>query len=325
MNDRSRRFRLSVILTSAMKGALDVRMLALFTALVLATTSVAAFPAWRVLASVLDRSPRSGEIARAFDPLAFEDIVMAFVRSAASLSGASLIAALLAVLSWPFVAGVAIARARAGQSQSFAQLLYGGVAYYGRMLRVGLVAIGPYLVTGGIAAIAYRAASRHARHVILESQGVLASRSAIFVTLVVFVGVHASLELGRAAFAADDDLRSGWRAWLRALRLMVRHPARVFGAYLGATLASYVVAALFWVLRIRLSGGAGVALVIGFILAQLGVAALGWGRAARLFALTALSQSHSPVSATPARAPEAVPASARDVPGGSIASRPGSA
>jgi hypothetical protein len=72
------------------------------------------------------------------------------------------------------------------------------------------------------------------------------------------------------------------------------------------------------------SGPGAAELILGFILAQLAVAALGWGRAARLFAFTALSRGHSPVSVTPADAPEAVPAGADAVSASPIVSRPGS-
>jgi hypothetical protein len=99
----------------------------------------------------------------------------------------------------------------------------------------------------------------------------------------------------------------------------------VLGAYAGATLASYAIALPLLVLRLRVSGPSGAELLLGFVLAQLAVAALGWGRAARLFAFTALSRGHSPVSLTPADAPEAVASDARAVSARSIVSRPDSA
>jgi hypothetical protein len=323
MNDRSRPPLVTAIVRGATGAAREWRLLTLFTITVLLTTLVATFPAWRVLASVLDDSPRAKDIARSFDLLAVEDMGMALFRSAAPVTGATSLATLLGVFSWPFLAGMAVGAARGERSRSFAEVLARGITYYTRMLRIGLVAIVPLALIGGAATLAYKAARHHARHVVLESQASLGWRAAFAVTLLVFVVVHATIELGRAAFGVDDHLRSGWSAWLRGVRLTGRHPLRVLGAYLAATVASYVIAVPLLIVRLRVSGPSGAEMVIGFVLTQLAVASLGWGRAARLFALTALSRSHSPASVTPADAPEALPNGVH-IPSGSIA-RPGSA
>ena len=319
MNHRSERPRTTAILRAALSRALDWRLLALLTTTVLLTTAVAAIPAWSVLSGALDFSPRAQEIAQSFDLLAFSDIGMAFSRSAAPLTGAALIAALLAVFSWPLLAGISLTAADG--PRSFRALLEGGFGYYGRMLRLGLVAVLPFMLAGGIAGFAFQAARRYGARAVLESQARSASTAALVVASIVFVLVHATLELGRAAFGADEALRSGWQAWLRGIGLAVRHPLQVLGAYVGATLASYAVALPLFVARVRVSGPSAAELVLGFVLAQLGVAALGWGRAARLLALTALSRSHSPASLTPVDAPEAVTAPVGAVPSDPVVSR----
>jgi hypothetical protein len=318
MNERPQRRELAVILRGAMGGALDWRLLTLFTATVLWTTLVAMFPAWRVMASVFDESPRAQEIASSFDFLAFQDLGMALYRSGAPVTGGITLATLLGVLSWPFLAGMALRAARGSRRHTFAELLDGGIAYYLRMLRIALVAIVPFAVMGLVAAGAFKGARQYSRHAILESQASLAWRLATVVTLVVFVLMHATIEAGRASVGADDDLRSGWSAWLRGVRLTVRDPLRVLGAYLGATLASYAIAVPLLILRLRLSGPSGMALVVGFVLTQLAIASLGWGRATRLFALTALARSHSGASAIASDASQAVPDDAHAVPSDSM-------
>jgi hypothetical protein len=326
MNDRPQRQEVKAILRDALGAALDRRLLTLFTAVVLSTTAVAAFPMWRVMASQLDRSPRSKEIAESFDLLAFADIGVAFFRSAAPVTGAVVVATLLGALSWPFLAGMAVGAARGERPRTFVGWIEGGVVYYTRMLRIGFVAIVPLALVGGAATLAFEGARHYGRRAILESQAALGWRAALAVTIVVFVLVHATLELGRAAFGADDELRSGWRAWLRGVELMARHPLRVLGSYLAPTLASYVVAIPILIVRLRVSGPSAIELLLVFILTQLGVAALGWGRSARLYALTALARDHSPWSVTPADASESVSGAARLAPSGrSIVSRPGSA
>jgi hypothetical protein len=313
------------LLRDAMTTALEARLLTLFTAVMLVTTAVAALPAWRVFGQALDQSPRAQGLAEKFDGLAFEDVGMAFARSSAPISGATLAATLLAAFSWPFLAGLAVSAARAKRPRTFASWLEGGIAYYTRMLRIGLVAIVPLALVGGVVSVVYWAARRHAQGLILESQATMVSRAAFAVSLLVFLCVQMSLELGRAAFAADDQLRSGWQAWFRGLRLAVRYPLAALGSFLGATLLSYAIAFFLFVVRLRISGPSAAQLLVGFVVAQLGVAALGWGRAARLVALTALSRSHLSAGMTPADATEAVPSSAREARSGSIVSRPGSA
>ncbi len=306
MNERPRRPQLTALLRIAMGNALEWRLLTLFTGAVLWTTMVATFPAWRVLASVLDDSPRAKEIASSFDLLAFEDIGMAMIRSGAPVTGGAALAMLLGAFSWPFLAAMAVGAAGGPRARTFAEVLEGGIAYYTRMFRIGLVAIVPYALVGAVAAATFRGARQFGRHAILESQASLGYRAAMAVTLVVFVLIHATLEAGRASFGADAALRSGWSAWWRGLALTRRDPLRVLGTHLGATLASYAIAFAILVLRLRLSGPSWPALAIGFILTQLAVASLGWGRAVRLFGLTALARSYWPATVSPANTADAV-------------------
>jgi hypothetical protein len=324
MRARSRRPRVGAILGSAMSGALDWRLLTLFTIVVLVPTAVSAVPVWRVLASALDHSPRAEQIAEAFDLLAFQDLGMAVARSGASISGATIVATVVAVLSWPFLAAMVIGAAGVERPRSFSELLVGGVVYYTRMLRFGLVALLPFALVGGAIALIARSAFRYAERAILESHATLGWRAAFAISALLFVVVHASLEAGRAAFGADDGLRSAWQAWWRGVALTIRHPLRVLGTYFGASLASYALAIPLLIGRLHVSGPSNTELAMGFVLAQLAVAALGWGKAARLFALTALARSHSPISATPADAPATVPNATHAASRPAI-SRPGSA
>jgi hypothetical protein len=307
MNGQSRRRQLTANLRRALQGALEWRLLTVFTGTVVWTTLVASFPAWRVLGSVLDDSPRAKEIASSFDLVAFADMGMALYRSAAPVTGGLALATLLGVLSWPFLAGMAVGAAGKERPRTFAQVLDGGIAYYTRMLRIGLVSIVPFALVGAVATAAFKGARQYGRHAIFESQATLGWRIALVLTLLVFVLMHATIEAGRSAFGADDHLRSGWGAWWRGVRLILNEPLGVLVAYLGTTLASYALAAVFLVFRLRLSGPSWVALVLGFVLTQLAVASLGWGRAARLFALTALARSRLPVSESPSEMSEAAP------------------
>ena len=284
------------ILFDALRAALALRLLVLWTVGSILPTAVAAIPLWRLLARALDHSPRAADFAERADALVFEDLVVAFARSAAPVGGATLVATIVAALSWPFWAGVALGAERAEGPLGFTSLLLRGVTWYGRMFRIWLVSLLPVSLIGAVAALAWKAAAKHEHQAILESQARLGWRVALVVTLLFFVLLHATVEAGRAELGADESLHSGWRAWIRGVRLMMSRPFPVLGLYLGATAASFAVAAFFLVLRLRVIGASGASFLLGFVLTQLAVAAIGWGRASRLFALAALARArnHAP-------------------------------
>jgi len=283
--------RLLVQVGAAFVAALQWRLLALWTALFLVPTAMAAFPFWRVLASALDHSPRAAELAKVFDMLAFGDVAAVAYRSSAALTGAAVASSLVWILLLPLVAGMILASVRADQSLGFARLLQGGVAWYGRMFRILLVSLIPLALVGFLATLLSKAATRYAEHVTLEAHADGASYGALGVTLLLFVLVHATIEAGRAELGADDELRSAWRAWLRGVRLTARRPLAVLGVYLAASVAGWFVAAALLFLRLRVAVGAEAGFWGGFFLTQLAVVAIAWGKATRLFALTALARA----------------------------------
>jgi hypothetical protein len=144
---------------------------------------------------------------------------------------------------------------------------------------------------GAFASLVFMGARKYGARAILESQATWAMRGAWVSTLAVLVVAHATVEAGRAELGADDRLRSAWRAWLRGVSLTMRRPLSVVGLYLGVTLTSGCVASALLLLRVRVTGGGVGVVSIGFVVTQLAVAALGWGRASRLFALVRVARS----------------------------------
>lgn len=284
----------------ALTAAAQWRLLLVWTLGLLLPTAIAALPIWRLLAVAFDQSPRAADIAQRFDMLAFEDFISAFQRSAAPVMGAIGAAALTFSLVQPFLAGVTLAAARHPFEQLRVRtLLERGMGFYGRMFRlmlVSLVVLGGAIgiIGGGIGAIT----EKIAKHAVLESSANRAGHVANAVTLIVFILVHATVEAARAYLATDERRRSAWRAWWAGVRLLVRRPGRLLGLYLGPTVVSLVVAFVLLVIRIRLVGSNTFLFLLAFIVTQLAVAAIGWGRAARLFALTDLLRA--PVAVVPA-------------------------
>ena len=274
----------------ALSAAAQWRLLLVWTVGLLVPTAVAAIPIWRLLTVAFDRSPRAVEIARHFDMLAFEDVISAFGRSMAPVAGAFLAAGLTFVLVQPLLAGVTAAAARQPfEPMRMRTLLERGMAFYGRMFRmmiVSLVVLG--VVVGGINGLVSMIVGKVTKHAVLESTADRAGHVSTAITLILFILVHATIEAGRAQLAADDARRSAWGAWWASVKLLVRRPLPVLGLYLAPTLVSLAVAFVFLVVRIRLDGANALLFWLAFLVTQLAVATIGWGRAARLFALTDL-------------------------------------
>lgn len=286
---------------AALGAAAQWRLLLVWTIGLLVPTAIAALPIWRLLAVEFDLSPRAADIARRFDMLAFEDLIVAFGRAAAPVMGALMAAGLALALLQPLLAGVSVAAARQPmQPLGLRALLERGMAYYGRMFRLMLVSLLVLaVVVGGISGGVGFFAGKVAKHAVLQSSADRMSHLASLLTLLVFIVVHATVEAARAHMAANERLRSSWRAWFAGLRLLVQRPLALLGLYLGPTLVSVVVASVLLLLRIRMVGAAAPVFWLAFILTQLAVAAIGWGRAARLFALTDLLRAAEPASYTP--------------------------
>jgi hypothetical protein len=283
--------RVAPLFGEGLTGALQWRLLVVWVVGLLTPTAVMAIPLWRTIAGVFDFSPHAAEIARRFDILAIEDLGVVLGRSAATVSGAS--TASMMLLTWaltPLLAGVTLTAAGAREPLGFVALLQGGVAWYFRMLRLLLVSLVPLgVLVGGLSGAAFALAKKHAEKALTQTSAESRSTWAMVLTLVVFVVVHATVEAARAQYLADPRLRSGWRAWARGVQQLFRQPVAVLALYVGPSFVGLVVAAVLLLVRIRVSAASFVGFLVGFVLVQLAVAAVGWGRASRLFALAALA------------------------------------
>ena len=285
----------------ALNAAAQWRLLLVWTVGLLVPTAVAAIPIWRLFSVSFDQSPRAVEIARRFDILAFEDILSAFGRSMAPVAGAFMAAMLTFALVQPLLTSVTAAAARQPfEPLRMRALFERGVAFYWRMFRmmlVSFVVLG--VVVGGIRGVVGMLTGKLAKHAILESTANRAGHVSTAITLILFILVHATIEGGRAHLPADDRRRSAWGAWWASVKLLVRRPLPVLGLYLGPTLASLAVAFVLLAVRIRLEGSNAFLFWLAFLVTQLAVAAIGWGRAARLFALTDMLRA-PPAAVAPA-------------------------
>lgn len=303
--------------------ALQWRLLLMWMLGLLLPTAIVTLPVWRSLAAQLDHSLQVARIASGFDAMALTDALGNIGQHGAWFGGAGLGASAVALLLAPWLGGMVVASIRTGYPLGLAGLAGGGVREYGRMLRTLLWALVPLGVAIGLAGMALGFADRHTDGAILAAEVEQARDTALIVAAVLFVIAHASVEAGRGALAADPALRSAVRAWGRGVRLLLRRPLATLLVYLGTALVGYGLAGGLGVLRLQASGGGWADVLVGVVLTQLVVAAVAWGRGARLYAMADLARNdacrhpakpkaarEAPQPRTPeaSEAPEPVPA-----------------
>lgn len=277
-------------LFSAMGAALQWRLLLLWLLVMLLPATVVALPLWRTLAGMLDHSVHAADWARHFDPLMFGDVGQTMAGHTAWFSGVFLLAGMLTLLVTPFLDGMVVGSGRAPRRLGFGALLQNGWIEYGRMFRVTLWSLAPYIVVLVVAGIGHHLADKHAEDAVLQAQADAWAHGAHWALLVAFVLAQAIVESSRAAFIADLGLRSATRAFGRGCMQLLRRPLSTLLFYLVVSLLGFGVAAVLGYARIHtLAVGGGFWLAL--LLSQGIVLALGWMRIARLYALARLAPS----------------------------------
>ncbi|PWK92115.1 hypothetical protein [Fulvimonas soli] len=271
--------------------AMQWRLLLLWLLFLLLPTAIVALPLWQALGGLLDHSVHAAAWARRLDGLAFGDLMRGMGEGGGWLHGAGLAATLLTLLLAPFLAGMAVAAGRAGRTLGFNQLVQCGVIEYGRMFRLALWSLLPYAVALGVAGVLFGVAHKHADRAVLESQADAARRAALWGSAVLFVLAHAVVESARAAFIADAGLRSATRALGRGFAQLLRRPLSTLLSYLLISAVAYAAAMAFGVGRVNTPPLGLGGFLLALLLTELAVAAVGWGRIARLFALAEVSRS----------------------------------
>lgn len=272
-------------------AALQWRLLLLWMLLTLIVTAVAALPFLQAMGALIDHSTHVPAWARGFDALMFSDAGAALSREHAVLHGAGLASLLLMLFLLPWLNGMVVASGRSGRPLGFGGLLQGGLVEYGRMFRLMLWSLGPYALAGFLASLGFDHADDRSDAAILESQADAALHVALWLTGLVVVLAQVWVESARAAFIADTSLRSATVAMLRGLLQLLRRPISTVLIYLVLTLVGFAIALGLGLLRVHTLAVGTQGLIVAFALSQLVVAALGWMRIARLFALADVARS----------------------------------
>lgn len=277
-------------LLSTMVAAIQWRLLLLWLVIMLIPATLAAFPLWRMLSSLLDTSVHAAAWAQHFNDIMFGDVI-ANLAQHSQWMGAGLVMGLLSTLLLaPFLDGMMVGSGRVGRVLHFSALLQNGVIEYGRMFRLMLWSLLPYGLFAAVAAFGAHVVDKHAEQAVLESQADSVASVVHWILLVLFVLVQAMVESARAAFIADVSLRSAARALWRGIRQLLRRPLNTLLFYLVVTGIGLLLTSLFAVARIHVTAVGISGFWFALLLSQLIVLALGWMRTARLFALAEVAR-----------------------------------
>ena len=291
MNNNDRKLGAFGALVGGLGRAFQWRLLVLWAAGLLLPTLVAVVPINIALSERLDHSVHAQEIASKFDLAWMFEVFAPIVKYQSSIINASgIVALVLTLLLSPWLTGMVVASIRAGQSLRFGNLLQFGLREYGRMARMLLWAIVPLGIAFGLSAPVSKWAQHQGETAILQSNADNASLIATIVLAVLVLLAHATIESGRAMLAVDPSRRSAVKAWWRGVKLLVRRPIAVLVVYVGTLLVGEGLGIAFGLLRTTVSAATLGGTILGVLVVQLVVAAVAWGRIARLYGLSALAR-----------------------------------
>jgi len=274
----------------AIFAALQWRVLLLWLLGGLLPTLVVSLPMTRLLSQTLDQSVHSEAWARQFDIAAFADIMNRIGESGPALGGSVTVALVLALLLSPLLAGATVTAARSRNALTLGDLVRGGVTEYWRMFRLLLVAAIPFGIAIGLGSAAMHAASEHAEKAITPAEADRMSHLATYLLVAMLVIAHATVEAGRAQFAADGHLRSALKAWWRGLALVLRRPVAMLGSYLILAAIALVLVYFLGGWRIGMGRASTSGVWMAFVVTQLMALVLAWWRTARLFAFADITR-----------------------------------
>jgi hypothetical protein len=272
-------------------AALQWRLMVLWVLGLLLPTVIVALPLWSTLGDLLDYSVHADAWASQFNGLMFGDTMASLMRNGAWHKGAAIVSLVTALLLSPFLTGMTVSSGRSRRTLGFGHLLQGGVVEYGRMFRVLLWALLPFLIVLAVAHVALGAAGKHEDTAVLESGADMGIHLAFALIGIFFVLAHAIVESARAQFIADVSLRSATRALGRGVRQLLRRPFATLAMYLGISLIGYALTLALTLLRIRTTAAGTVGFLVALGLVQLGVIVVAWMRTARLYALADVAAS----------------------------------
>lgn len=283
-------------LAMACRHALQWRLLLLWLIVLLLPTILITAPFWVMMANAFDHSLYADQIAAQFDITALGDLAMLLQQRRLVLTTTVGGGVLCTLLLSPLLSGMSITALRAEQPASCSALLMGGMAEYGRLLRLLLLALLPLGLALAAARAGHQAMEEFGDSVILETDADWAWYGWLVLALLLLVLTHATVDAARAHFALDPQRRSALKAWWCGLKMVFSRPVTTLGYYLGISLLGFsLVFVLIW-LRINLPHANIWGFCLALVLMQLMMLVVAWMRNARLFALTVVARAQQNIS-----------------------------
>lgn len=296
------------ILRRAMRRAMQWRLLVLSPIVLAAAATATLFPLAGFLGGLFDHSTRWHEITAALDSSALAGLGKALMTpAAAGLATGVKTSLLLTALFAPFLAGAALVVAEAEARPKFRALLSGAAGYYGRLFRLQIAALIPLGIAIIVVSVALAWASGVSDRVTSEAATHTSGRLAWLVSGIAVFLAQLVIDAGRARLAAEPARRSALFALGAGVKLVVKRPRHALAIGLSSTLISLLAAAVLLVLRQQITQSGVAALLLAFLLAQLAVASIAWGHAARLCGLVEIARE---LAASRGAAPTSEPAAA---------------
>jgi uncharacterized membrane protein len=204
------------------------------------------------------------------------------------VSAGLVLSVVLALLVAPWLAGATLAEVRSTRRLTGRELLQGAGEYWGRLTRLGLLSLVPVALASGASFGLWKLAEPRVKHEVSELAASHLQHWASAGMALALALALLTVDAGRAVLGARPARRSAFLAWVSGLWLMLRRPfqtaaAGALGLGLGLLLALLLTAA-----RGRLSPAAW---PVNLLCSSLAAAAVGWGRAVRLGALTAIAHA----------------------------------
>lgn len=282
--------KLGVYLRLLRRGLVDAaqwRLLLWWLVLCAVPTLVLALPLVAALDSQLDTALHVAQMAHEQLILLLSEVGYHLRDAGAPLAGAGIVAGLLWLALVPLLHGMFLVAARAPVPPRLGELLRGGLSQYWRMVRLGLFALVPIGVALGIFAGLSKAVQHYAEHAILESDVEHRQWLVYALGVLLFAWASAGIDAGRAWLALHPTRRSAFKALWRGGKLVLRHPLRGIGIYLGVAVPALVLLLVVVVLRATMSTSGDWGMAGGFVLTQIFVLLAAWMHYARQFAMLA--------------------------------------
>lgn len=256
-------------------------------------TALVLSPISRVLGRLLDAHPQAAQWIKGFDGLFLVDLLKQLGNPESGLALQSGVTGTLLTLLFvaPLVAGFSLAAAGLDAPLKLRGLFTGSAQVYGRLLRFtafSLIPLGLFAIPG---ALFFRLAGKVSEKAVTDAAASSATRWAAIGFVLFFLAGQTVADCGRALFAAEPHRRSAFFATIAGFRLFFRRPLRALVIGLSTWLFALVFAAVLLRLRLFIPQQSGVAVALAFVAAQLAVAAVLFGRSARLIGLVELAQA----------------------------------